>query len=255
MQFFEPKHDFPHDVGRYPFWYLFHILVDDFSEASSVHELNKHEKTIHVVVRGMVVYDILVSTHRHHSSLDLDFVQDFLLRNFHDPDCPALVGIFTVKSLIYCTHSTFSQLFCKAIHLVRVVRQKLHSLYLFVELSVTQKSVVRNFFFFFKATDNLDHNLRIFFDEIFVDIVFGKQFHHVGGQSFDAAGTVEVNLQVHLVFKVWWPESKLKYLLMKTGCEFIRSMIELGRSSSGLTSLDKCLVLTVLFWSMFIGRS
>jgi hypothetical protein len=122
----------------------------------------------------MIVYDVLVGTHRHHCCLDLNLVQNVLLRHLHHPHGPTLIRILTIEGLVDGTHGSLSQLFRETIEFVGVVGQKMDFLYLLIELLVSHQCVVRDFVFLLQSSNNLNHHLRIFLDELFIDVVFSK---------------------------------------------------------------------------------
>lgn len=97
-----------HDERAHPLWDLFEVLVDDISERSSVHILDKHEKAVHIVIGGVVVDDVGVGAHAHHSSLDLDLMQNILLWHLHHSDSPCLIGILPIEGLIDGAHGSLA---------------------------------------------------------------------------------------------------------------------------------------------------
>lgn len=206
MERLEAEQDLSHNERANPLWDLFEVLVNDISECSSVHVLDKHEETVHVVVRGVVVDDVGVGAHAHHSSLDLDLMQDFLLRHFHHPHSPSLIGILSVEGLIDGAHGSLSELFGKAIELIGVIRQEYNLLDLLIELAIGKQRIIGNFLLGLETIDDLYHDLWIFLDEVVIDAVFVEELHHVGSESLDSAGTVEIHLQVHLMLEVFRPE-------------------------------------------------
>lgn len=145
MKSLESLQYFLHDIGRDPFWDLLDVLVDDLGEAATVHVLDEHEQTIHVVVGSLVVYDILVGAHRHHGRLDLYLVQDVLFRNLHHPHRPAVVLVLPVEGLVHRAHGPLAQLLGKSVVLVGIVGQEVNPLNMFVELAVSEKVAVRGF--------------------------------------------------------------------------------------------------------------
>ena len=117
-------------------------------------------------------------------------MEDLLLRDFHNSDCPDLIWVLSVEGLIDCTHGSFSKLFSKAVVFVGVIWQKLHFFDELVELAIGEKSIIRNLWLLFKASDNLNHDFRILFDHFFIDIVFAEHFRHLVCESFDTERTV-----------------------------------------------------------------
>ena len=117
-------------------------------------------------------------------------MEDLLLRNFHDSHCPAFIWIFSVEGLIDCTHSSFSELFCKAVIFVGVIWQKLNFFDKLVKLIIGVKSIIWNLWFFFEASDNLNHDLRVLFDHFFIDTVFAEHLRHLICQPLDTKRTV-----------------------------------------------------------------
>ena len=202
----EAEENLSHDEGAYPLWDLFEVLVDDISQCSSIHVLDKHEEAVHVVVGGVVVDDVGVGAHAHHSSLDLDLMQDVLLRHLHDSDGPNLIGILPVEGLINGAHGSFAELLGEAIELIGVIRQEYDPLDLFIELAIGEQRIIGNFLLGLEASHDLYHDLWIFLDEVVIDAVFVEELHHVGSESLDAAGTIEIHLQVHLMLEVFRPE-------------------------------------------------
>lgn len=206
MQRLEAEQDLSHDEGANPFWYLFEVLINDISKCSSVHVLDKHEEAVHVVVGGVVVDDVGVGAHAHHSSLDLDLVQNVLLWHLHHSHCPSLIGILSVKGLIDGAHGSLAELLGKAIKFIGVIRQEYNLLDLLVELAVCEQRIIGNFLLGLETGDDLYHDLWVFLDEVVIYAVFVEELHHIGSESFDSAGTVEIHLQVHLMLEVFRPE-------------------------------------------------
>lgn len=150
----------------------------------------------------MVIDDVAIGAHRHHRCLDLDLLQDLLLGHLHHAYCPALIGVLTVECLVHCAHRTLTQLLCEPIDLVGVVRQKPDLGDLLVELLIREQRIIRDLFLGFQALHDLEHHLRILFNELTVDVTLTEDAHHLGSQSFDAQRTAQVHLQVHLMLEV-----------------------------------------------------
>ena len=144
-------------------------------------------------------------------------MQNLLLRYFHHTHCPTLLRLLTVEGLIYSAHRPLSKLLSKAVGFIRIVRQELNFLYLFVKLVIRQECIIWYDIFLFKTGNDLNHCLWVLFNELLIDLIFIKQFHHLRSEPLDATGTVQVNLQMHLVFKALWAKLLLIYLLMYTG--------------------------------------
>lgn len=117
-------------------------------------------------------------------------MEDVLLWDLHHSNCPALIGIFSVESLVNGAHCSFSELLGKAIGFVGIVWQEMNLLYLFIKVTVANQSIIRYFFFFLEPGHDLNHHLRIFLNEFSVDIVFGEKLHHIRGEALDAARTI-----------------------------------------------------------------
>ena len=129
-------------------------------------------------------------------------MEDLLLGHFHHSHSPDLIRVLSIECLIHSAHGTLTKLFCESIVLVGVVRKEVDFFDLLIEIVIRKKGVLRNFFLLLETCDNLNHHLRIFFDEIFVNVVFGKHFHHIRSQSLDAARTIQIYLQMHVVLEV-----------------------------------------------------
>lgn len=179
MQHLQPQEYLPHDIGSDSFRNLLHILIDDIGECSSIHVLNQHEETVHVVVGGVVVDDVLIGAHRHHCSLDLDLMQYLLLRHLHHPHRPAFIRQLAVKCLVDRTHRTLTQLLGEPVDLVRVIRQKDDTFDLLIELRISEKSVIGNLLLLLKSSHDLDHHLRVVLNHILADIILIEQLHHL----------------------------------------------------------------------------
>ena len=176
----EPLQYFLHDIRANPFRDLLDVLVNDICERASVHVLDQHKQAVHVVVGSLVVDDVLVGAHGHDCGLDLDLMQDLLLRHLHHADCPALVGVLSAEGLVNGAHGAFAQLLGEAVDLVGVLRQKVDLLDLLVELAVGQEGVVRDFLVLLESSHDLDHHLRVVLDHILADVVLREQLHHFG---------------------------------------------------------------------------
>ena len=201
----QPLQDLLHDVGADLLGDLLQVLVDDVGECSPVHELDEHEEAVHVVVRRVVVYDVLIRAHGHHCGLYLYLVQDLLLRHLHHSHCPLLLRVLTVEGMVDCAHRALAELLGEAIELVGVVGEEVYAFDLLVEFVVGEEGVVGYLLLGFEASHDLDHDLGVVLDHLLADVVFGEELHHVGSEALDAAGAVEVHLQVHLVLEVLRP--------------------------------------------------
>jgi hypothetical protein len=151
-----------------------------------------------------------------------------------------------VESLVDCAHCALSKLLGEAIKLVWVIGEKGNFLNLLIELTIGKESIIWNFCLGLESSHDLDHDFRVLFDEVITDSILIKKFEHVWSQSLDAARAVEVYFKMHLMLEILRPEWEGSYLLMKTGWELMRSRMFSGKSSSGRTSLERCLVCTVL---------
>ena len=153
----------------------------------------------------MVVYNVLICAHSHDCCFYLYFMQDFLLGYLHHSDCPAFISVFTIESVVYCAHRSFTKLLGESIELVGVIWQKVYSFDLLVELVVSKECVIGYFLLSFETSHDLDHDLGIVLDHFLANVVFGEELHHVRSKTLDAARTVEVHFQMHLVFEVLRP--------------------------------------------------
>lgn len=206
MEHLQPLQNFLHDVRTNPLGDLLDVLVNDVGERSSVHILDQHEETVHVVVRGLVVDDVPICAHRHHCCLDLNLMQDLLLGDLHHADCPALVGILPAEGLVNGAHRAFAELLGETVDLVGIFRQKVDLFDLLVELIVSQEGVIRDLFLLLEASHDLDHDLRVVLDYVLADVVFAEELHHFRSKAFDAARTVEIHLQMHLMLEILRPK-------------------------------------------------
>lgn len=206
MKHLQALQNFLHDIRANPLRDLLDVLVDDVGERSSVHVLDQHEETVHVVVRGLVVDDVPVGAHRHHCSLDLYLMQDLLFRDLHDPDCPALIRVLSAECLVNGAHRALAELFGKAIDLIGILWQKVDLLDLLVELTITQEGIIRDLFLLLEPSHDLDHHLRVILDHVLADVVLAEELHHLWGEALDAAWAVEVHLQMHLVLEILRPK-------------------------------------------------
>jgi hypothetical protein len=141
-------------------------------------------------------------------------VQNLLFRHLHHSHCPYLVRFLPVESLIDRAHGSLAQLLSEPIELVRIVRQKLYLLDLLIEIIISTESIFRNLLLASQPLSDLQHLLRVFFDQVGSNPVFGEQFSHLLSESLDSAGTVQVHLEMHLVLEVFGPISTLAYLLI-----------------------------------------
>ena len=165
----------------------------------------------------MIVDDVLVGAHRHHGGLDFYLVENLLLGDLHYSHGPALIRVLTIESLINGTHGAFTELLRESVILVGVVRQEVDFFDLLIEVIIGEEGVLRNFFLLLETSDDLNHHFWIFFDEVFVNVVLSKHFHHLRSQPLDAAGTIQVHLQMHVVLEVGRSYLRTSYLLIKTG--------------------------------------
>lgn len=206
MKNLQPLQNFLHDKGANSFRDLLDVLINDIRERSSIHVLNQHEKTVHVVVRSLVIDDVLIGAHGHDSCFNLDLMQDLLFRHFHHTYCPTFIGVLSAEGLVNGAHSAFAELLGETVDLIGVFRQKVYLFDLLVKLTISQKGVIRDFLLLLKSSHDLDHHLRVVLDHIFADVVLAEKLHHLRSEAFDAAGTVEVDFQVHLMLEILRPK-------------------------------------------------
>lgn len=202
VQGIQTQKDLAHDERGDILGDVAHVLVDDFGEAASVHELDEHEQAVHVVVAGVVVDNVGVRTHGHDSSFDLDLVEDVLLGDLHDSDGPALVGVLAVEGLVDRAHGALAELLGEPIQLVGVFRLELDLGYLFIEIGIGYQRVLRDFLGGLQPPHYLDHRLRVLLDVMPRQVVLLEKFHHVVGEALDAHRAVQVHFQVQLVLEV-----------------------------------------------------
>ncbi len=151
MDEIESEEDLLHDVGGDVFGYFFGVAVDDVSQGASVHELDEHEETVHVVVGGDVVDDVPVGAHGHDCSLNLYLVQHLLVRHLHHSHRHALLLVLSVVRLVHCAHRPLTQLFRKSVYFIRVARNETNFRHFLLEIVIRHQFVLRKLFLFLQT--------------------------------------------------------------------------------------------------------
>ena len=111
MKSLKPFEDLLHKIGDDVLGNSLHILIHEISHGSTIHELNKHEQWLFVVICEEVLGEIFAAAHRHDGDLSLDFLKGSLVFKFDDAArvVVAVLLVFIIREENFA-HGTLAQL-------------------------------------------------------------------------------------------------------------------------------------------------
>ncbi len=202
MNKIQPLENLSHDISRDFFRYFLRVSINNISQWSSIHELNQHEKTIHVVIWANVIYDVFVGAHGHNCGLNLYLLEHLFVWNFHDSDGYTFGWMLSVVGFINRAHSTLPQLFSKSIDFIGITGNEVYFLYLFLEIIVCHKVILWNLVFLLQTVQDGNESLWIFLNFVWRYIIFVKHFHHIRRQPFNTVLALQIDLQVNFMLEI-----------------------------------------------------
>lgn len=107
----------------------FEKFLHKFSQASSIHVLNKHEQRLSVVIGEVVLDYIWRLTKLHNSNLTSNFFQGLMILLLHDPNCIKVMGRISSLYLENFTGTSMAKFISKDKILCWMVFDELNFLY------------------------------------------------------------------------------------------------------------------------------
>lgn len=131
----EALEHFSEDVGHDVFWYFFEVVVDEVDHGASVHELDKHEQGLFVIVGKEVFGEVAAIAEVHDCDFGFDFVESAVVLEFDDAAGVVIpVFFFFVVGEEHLAHCSLTQLLLENELARRILLDEIYVLYHLLEL-------------------------------------------------------------------------------------------------------------------------